>query len=126
MYLHCANLILILNNKNNNYYYKTLFTISFDQKEEHLDLVRKKTNSIDNIQIQLITYKIIPLVFDVSHCNVISINIALSFFGYHYFFCLSHPPIYYRLLDPYLLIIFSNNVFIMQRSLVKQKPLQLK
>lgn len=122
MYLHCANLILILNNKNNNYYYKTLFTISFDQKEEHLDLVRKKTNSIDNIQIQLITYKIIPLVFDVSHCNVISINIALSFFGYHYFFCLSHPPIYYRLLDPYLLIIFSNNVFIMQRSLVKQKP----
>ena len=32
-------IILILNNKNN--YYKTLFTISFDQKEEHLDLVRK-------------------------------------------------------------------------------------
>ena len=38
---HCANLIVTLNNKNNNYYYKTLFTISFDQKEEHLHLVRK-------------------------------------------------------------------------------------
>ena len=35
------NTQIILNNKNNNYYYKTLFTISFDQKEEHLDLVRK-------------------------------------------------------------------------------------
>ena len=34
-------IILILNNNNNNYYYKTRFTISFDQKEEHLDLVRK-------------------------------------------------------------------------------------
>lgn len=74
------------------------------------------------LQIASASYKIIPLVFDVSHCNVISINIALSFFDYHYFFCLSYPPIYYRLLDPYLIIIFSNNVFMMHTSLVKQKP----
>ena len=39
---HCTNLILILNNKNTNYKYKTLFPISCDKKEEHLDLVRKK------------------------------------------------------------------------------------
>ena len=47
----------------------------------------------------LLHTKIIPLVFDVSHCNVItSINIALSFSEYHYFFRL----IYDRLLDPYI------------------------
>ena len=40
---------LINSLKKKNYSVKTLFTISFDKKEEHLDLVRKK-NSIDEKQ----------------------------------------------------------------------------